>query len=85
MISEQMHWLQYQLQCLEYFVAPFADASLSLRVAEGAVATMFTHPMDVAKMLMQTSLQVLSIYIAMLRYHELVLRDLLCAAANNYV
>jgi len=62
MISEQMHWLQSQVQCLQFFFAPFADASLFLPVAGGVVATMFTHPMDVAKTLMQTSLQVLSIY-----------------------
>ena len=62
MILEQMHWLQYQVQYLESFFAPFADAALSLPVAGGVVATMFTHPMDVAKTLMQTSLQVLSIY-----------------------
>ncbi len=40
-------------------ISPLTSSTFPPFAAGGAVATMVTHPMDVAKTLMQTSLQVL--------------------------
>ena len=59
MISAPTPWLQYLVKSfLSLHVLQAHHSLLPMLAAGGATATILTHPMDVAKTLMQTSLQV---------------------------